>query len=96
MKILSGLFLSGLLAISVSTGQTSSVLKSTGAGVQGELKKWHRVTVSFEGSECSEKGDPNPFLDYRLTVTFRHPSSGKTFVVPGCLVLVRQPIWKMS
>lgn len=63
--------------------EPTAILNTTGGGVSGELRKWHRVTLSFEGPECSEKGDPNPFLDYRMAVTFTHPASGKTLVVPG-------------
>ena len=44
-----------------------------GAKISGELKKWHKVTIQFEGPECSETGDVNPFMDYRLNVTFPGP-----------------------
>lgn len=63
--------------------EPSSILKTTSPGVYGELKKWHRVTIAFTGPECSEKGEINPFLDYKLTVTFTHPASKKTLTVPG-------------
>src|SRR5690606_37824657 len=56
---------------------------STGGTVSGELRKWHKVTVTFVGPEASETGSPNPFLDYRLNVTFEHAKSGKRYVVPG-------------
>lgn len=49
--------------------------------IDGELKKWHKVTLSFSGDELSEKGQENPFLDYRLTVTFKNKN--KIYVVPG-------------
>jgi hypothetical protein len=49
--------------------------------VQGELKKWHRVTLNFEGPETSEMDQDNPFLNYRLDVTFKNGS--KSYVVPG-------------
>ena len=32
---------------------------------------------------ASEDGATNPFLDYRMNVTFTHPASGLTYVVPG-------------
>jgi hypothetical protein len=51
------------------------------ASVSGELKQWHTITLSFAGPETSENDDPNPFLDYRLNVTFR--KIGKEHVVPG-------------
>ena len=45
---------------------------STARGVafSGELKKWHNITMTFEGPQSSEDAEPNPFLDYRLNVTF--------------------------
>ena len=49
--------------------------------VTGELKQWHRVTLTFNGPESSEYAEVNPFLDYRLTVTFTLVE--KQFVVPG-------------
>lgn len=50
--------------------------------ITGELKKWHKVTLSFEGPETSEDAEENPFLNYKLDVTFKH-ESGKTYVIPG-------------
>ncbi len=49
--------------------------------IEGELKKWHKVTLSFTGEELAENGDENPFLDYRLNVTFTN--NNKTYVIPG-------------
>ncbi len=51
--------------------------------IKGELKKWHKVTLAFEGPTCSETDDYNPFFNYRLNVTFRHAASGKSYLVPG-------------
>ena len=51
--------------------------------VTGELKKWHKVTLNFEGPNTSENAENNPFLNYRLTVTFTHNKSGKEYKVPG-------------
>ena len=50
--------------------------------VTGELRKWHRVTISFDGPSTTEDASINPFLEYRLNVTFTSPS-GATFIVPG-------------
>ncbi|MEO1253728.1 MAG: DUF5060 domain-containing protein, partial [Bacteroidota bacterium] len=49
--------------------------------IAGELKKWHKVTLSFEGPDLNETATSNPFADYRLNVTFTNGS--KTYVVPG-------------
>ena len=53
------------------------------ASISGELRQWHKVTLTLDGPERSEDGTPNPFLDYRMQVTFRHPATGLTYVVPG-------------
>ncbi len=49
--------------------------------VSGELKKWHRITITFTGPDTSETATPNPFRDYRLNVTFT--KGAKSYVVPG-------------
>lgn len=49
--------------------------------IDGELKKWHKITLNFEGEDLSEYGKTNPFLDYRLNVTFTNGS--KQYKVPG-------------
>lgn len=51
--------------------------------IQGELKKWHKVTLVFEGPETAESSKENPFLNYRLNVTFMHQASKEKFIVPG-------------
>ena len=50
--------------------------------ISGESKVWHRVTITFDGPQTSETAEPNPFLDYRLNVTFRGPG-GCVYEVPG-------------
>lgn len=56
-----------------------------GTGVitmEGELKKWHKLTFSFDGPAFVEKSvGPNPFLDYRLNVMFKN--GNRAMVVPG-------------
>lgn len=59
-----------------------SLVLSSQTSVTGELQKWHTVTITFDGPNTSENHQVNPFLDYRLNVTFSSPS-GKTFLVPG-------------
>ncbi len=49
--------------------------------ITGELKKWHKITLTFDGPKTSETSTPNPFLDYRLNVEFRN--GGKAYLVPG-------------
>ncbi len=49
--------------------------------ITGELKKWHKVTLTLDGPESAEAADPNPFMDYRLNVTFTNGTS--SYLVPG-------------
>ncbi len=64
-----------LLSVFTSLFAQTSVLN-------GELKKWHTVRLILEGPQCSETDfSPNPFLDYRLEVTFSKGT--RTIKVPG-------------
>lgn len=67
-----------VLAVSVFRCASSLALEVT-----GDLKQWHRVSVTFDGPRTSEMASPNPFMDYRLNVTFQHEESGQSLVVPG-------------
>lgn len=80
MKKISGRFLHILLAfiLILSTFQCSQ--KAT-VEISGELKKWHPVVLVFKGPTTSEQDQENPFLNYRLDVTFTH--NNITLVVPG-------------
>lgn len=53
------------------------------AVLTGTMETWHKITLTFEGPETSETATPNPFLDYRLNVTFKHPLGGAMYVLPG-------------
>jgi hypothetical protein len=44
-------------------------------------QKWHKVTLSFQGPDTGEMEDDNPFLNYRLMVTFT--KGDKRYVIPG-------------
>jgi len=61
--------------------------KADGKGsveIGGELKAWHKVTLTLDGPFAHELDNaPNPFADYRMTVTFRHESGTPTYAVPG-------------
>ena len=46
-----------------------------------EIKKWEKLTLQFEGPVTSETATDNPFLNYRMAVTFTH--SNKTITIPG-------------
>ncbi|TBN03686.1 DUF5060 domain-containing protein [Hyunsoonleella flava] len=49
--------------------------------IEGELKKWHRIVINFEGPKTSELDEDNPFLNYRLDVAFKN--GDKTYEIPG-------------
>ncbi len=51
--------------------------------ITGELKRWHKITLTFEGPETSETDKINPFMNYRFDVYFTHAETGKTLKVPG-------------
>jgi hypothetical protein len=53
------------------------------ADISGELKKWHKITLTFDGPETSEMDKLNPFMNYRFDIFFTHKESGKTLKVPG-------------
>jgi MYXO-CTERM domain-containing protein len=61
--------------------QLKKTSQAAKAKITGELKRWHRVTLTFDGPSASEAGTPNPFLDHRLDVTFT--GGGKSYTVPG-------------
>lgn len=61
-----------LMSISIANAQIK---------LDGELKKWHKVILTFNGPETSEYAKESPFLDYRLNVTFSNREDRLT--IPG-------------
>ncbi|MDF7807613.1 DUF5060 domain-containing protein [Pontiellaceae bacterium B12219] len=52
--------------------------------ISGELKKWHKVTLTLDGPFANElDNEPNPFVDRQMDVTFVHESGAPSYVVPG-------------
>lgn len=52
--------------------------------ISGELKQWHKVTLTLDGPFARETDtDPNPFTDYDFVVTFTHDSGSPRYRVPG-------------
>lgn len=49
--------------------------------ISGELKKWHKVSITVDGPEAAEAGSTNPFLYYRMNVTFTNGAT--SYTVPG-------------
>lgn len=62
---------------------TDFLFAQSNGSVDGVLKKWHPVTLTFEGPEASETDEYNPFSGYRLNVTFRHEGGREGYIVPG-------------
>jgi hypothetical protein len=70
-----------LIASSIVLLGIASFAYSAAAGiVSGELKKWHTVTITFDGPTASES-DTTTFLNNRLNVTFT--TGSETITVPG-------------
>ena len=59
----------------------NSPKESEAVQISGELKQWHRVSLTFQGPETGETAQPNPFRDYRLQVEFR--CGQRRYVVAG-------------
>lgn len=76
-------------APSVSAPASSAPAKNARDGdgsiqIEGELKQWHKVTLRMAGPFAQEgQAEPNPFLDYRMTVRFTHESGAPAYEVPG-------------
>lgn len=68
--------LSDTNTITIESGQ------STPEVIIGELKKWHNISILFSGPQTSETAAVNPFLNYRLNVTFTSPTN-KKYIIPG-------------
>ncbi|MBN2602054.1 MAG: DUF5060 domain-containing protein, partial [Candidatus Marinimicrobia bacterium] len=52
--------------------------------VSGELKQWHKITLTLDGPFASEMDkNPNPYTDYRMTVRFVHESGSPEYEVPA-------------
>ena len=58
-------------------------LAAQSVAIEGTLKRWHKVTLKLTGPSASESDSNNPFMNYRFNVTFSHPASGTTYVIPG-------------
>ncbi|WP_147676454.1 DUF5060 domain-containing protein [Algibacter pacificus] len=69
------------LLLVIVTASLFSCKKYKEVKIDGELKKWHRTTLSFEGPQTSELAEENPFLNYRLDVTFKNGKN--TYIIPG-------------
>lgn len=70
-----------LLALTISTFAKEGNGSIT---LTGELKQWHKVTLTLSGPFAEETGQsPNPFTDLAFEVTFTHESGRPSYTVPG-------------
>ncbi|WP_020533075.1 DUF5060 domain-containing protein [Flexithrix dorotheae] len=73
MKLL--IFISGIFFLIVSCSpEQEEVVKA--------YQQWHTITLPFDGPETAENAPDNPFLNYRLQVTFQH-QDGTEYDVRG-------------
>ncbi|MEM1107410.1 MAG: DUF5060 domain-containing protein [Planctomycetota bacterium] len=81
-----------LSVLVIAVGFTTSAVGDGHVAIEGELKQWHKVTLSVEGpfaTEVDGKADgqradaANPFTDVRMTVRFSHESGEPSYDVPG-------------
>ena len=66
-----------IIALSV----TLSCTNRSGTTINGDMRVWHTITLTFTGPYAAEYDTLNPFTDYRLDVRFT--DGNKSFLVPG-------------
>ena len=81
IALLAGLGCGASLVAPMSRAAIAKPRTVPAARIDGERKQWHDVRLTFAGPPTSETAKLNPFLNYRLNVTFRH--GDKVYVVPG-------------
>lgn len=74
MKFLSSIIITILLVY-------NGIAQNQKVEVAGDLMKWHKVELIIHGPQTSELAGENPFLDYKLDVTFSN--GNKSYKVPG-------------
>ncbi|HEY8995177.1 MAG TPA: DUF5060 domain-containing protein [Lacunisphaera sp.] len=74
----------GLIAVLAFARVPAPAAAENNTVLSGELKQWHAVTLTVDGPFAHETDtEPNPFTDYRMTVTFTHESGAPVYRVPG-------------
>ena len=84
-SVVAGFVLFVFILNSFTQSETEKIKNGKGQViVKGELKQWHKVTLNLSGPFAQETDTaPNPFTDYRFTVTFKHESGAPRYNVPG-------------
>lgn len=77
-------FFATVLSVSAHARDAASADGDGSVSVAGEPRQWHKVTLTLDGPFAKETDRaPNPFTDYRMTVTFVHESGQPRLIVPG-------------
>lgn len=65
LRIVTALWAFALLSVGPSARANQTVI------ISGEVKQWHKVTLTLEGPFAKEADtQPNPFTDFAFAVTF--------------------------
>jgi Domain of unknown function (DUF5060)/Putative collagen-binding domain of a collagenase len=73
-----------ILSFFVLISFLSCNLSDNACKITGELRQWHKVTLTVNGPFASEtNSNYNPFLDFRMRAVFKHESGTPQYVVPG-------------
>ena len=74
----------GAMSARMAAAQQAASGAPATPAMSGELRQWHKVTLTFNGPQANETDTtPNPFTDYRMTATFTHESGAPRYEVPG-------------
>ena len=75
--VLSSMFAWGASSADIADGDGS-------VEISGELKQWHKVTLTLDGPFAHElDNNPNPFVERQMDVVFEHESGTPRYMVPG-------------
>ncbi|MBW6500221.1 MAG: DUF5060 domain-containing protein [Bacteroidales bacterium] len=76
----SNLFLSSILLL-LTVPLALRCTRTSELAIDGEMKAWHTLTLTFAGPFASEYDTVNPFTNYRLDAEFSNGT--EKYVVPG-------------
>lgn len=75
------MYLSRFLLLALFAIAGPSFLSAQQPAITGELKTWHKITLTWDATNTSETAATNPFADFALDVTFTQGAS--SYTVPG-------------
>ena len=74
-------FAAALCSITIAAASAPTLADDVVRG--GPFRAWGLVTLAVDGPMTDESTDPNPFLDVRMTATFKVDDGGPPVIVPG-------------